>query len=64
MLIASPTAYYIMQAWLSDFAYRIEIQGWVFVLAGCLTVFIAFLTVAGQAARAARQDPTKSLSNA
>jgi putative ABC transport system permease protein len=64
MLIASPTAYYIMQVWLSDFAYRIEIQGWMFVLAGCLTVFIAFLTVAGQAARAARQDPTKSLSNA
>ncbi len=63
MLIACPTAYYIMQAWLSDFAYRIEIQGWIFFLAGCLTVFIAFLTVAGQAARAARQDPMKSLRN-
>jgi len=48
---------------LSDFAYRIDIQGWMFVLAGCLTVFIAFLTVAGQAAQAARQDPMKSLRN-
>ncbi len=61
ILIASPVAWYFMQQWLSDFAYRIEMQWWMFVAAGVLAVAIALLTVGGQAVKAALVDPVKSL---
>jgi putative ABC transport system permease protein len=61
IIIASPIAYYFMQKWLQDFAYRIEISGWIFVLAGALAVIIALLTVSYQAIRAALANPVKSL---
>jgi putative ABC transport system permease protein len=61
IVIASPVAYYFMNRWLSDFAYRIEMQWWVFVAAGALAVVIAFLTVGGQAVKAALANPVKSL---
>jgi ABC-type antimicrobial peptide transport system permease subunit len=61
MLIASPLAWYFMQGWLTDFAYRIEIQWWMFALTGSMAVLIAFLTVAGQAIKAALVNPVKSL---
>jgi putative ABC transport system permease protein len=61
IVIASPIAYYFMQRWLSDFAYRIEIQWWMFAAAGAAAVGIAFLTVGFQSVRAALANPVKSL---
>jgi putative ABC transport system permease protein len=63
LVIASPIAYTLMQKWLADFAYRIDIQWWMFVLAGAVAMVIAFLTVAGQAVRTAMVNPVKSLRN-
>ncbi len=61
ILIASPIAYYFMHQWLQDFAYRINISWWMFVLAGVLSLVIALLTVSFQAIRAAMANPVKSL---
>ena len=61
MLIASPIAWWAMNRWLEDFAYRIEIQWWFFGLAGLAAVMIALLTVGGQAIRAAVANPVESL---
>jgi putative ABC transport system permease protein len=61
IVIASPIAYYFMQKWLSDFAYRIDMQWWMFVVAGVLAVGIAFLTVGFQSVKAALANPVKSL---
>lgn len=59
--IASPLAYWAMDRWLADFAYRIEIQWWMFALAGMAAVLIAFLTVSFQSVRAGLANPVKSL---
>jgi putative ABC transport system permease protein len=61
IVIASPVAYYFMQKWLSDFAYRIDIQWWMFAAAGMAAVLIAFLTVGFQSVKAALANPVKSL---
>ena len=61
IIIAIPIAWYLMNLWLADFAYRIEIQWWMFAAAGLLAVVIAFLTVGGQAVKAALTNPVKSL---
>ncbi|WP_080057481.1 ABC transporter permease [Spirosoma aerolatum] len=61
ILIASPVAWYAMNRWLQDFAYRITIPWWVFVLAGLLSVGIALLTVSFQSIKAALANPIKSL---
>ncbi len=63
IVIATPLAWYFMQQWLTDFAYRIEISGWTFAVAGAVAMTIAFLTVAGQAIKAALANPVKSLQN-
>jgi putative ABC transport system permease protein len=63
LIIASPMAYALMQRWLADFAYRIDIQWWMFAFAGLVAITIAFLTVAGQAVRSAIVNPVKSLRN-
>ena len=63
LVIASPIAYTLMQKWLADFAYRIDIQWWMFVLAGAVAIVIAFVTVAGQALRTATINPVESLRN-
>ncbi|MCY1313745.1 hypothetical protein D9M69_719410 [compost metagenome] len=60
-LIASPIAWWAMNRWLDDFAYRIEIQWWMFVAAGMGAVGIALLTVSYQAIKAAVANPVKSL---
>ncbi|HEV3325131.1 MAG TPA: FtsX-like permease family protein, partial [Puia sp.] len=60
-LIASPIAYFIMHQWLRDFAYRIDIEWWVFALTGVLAVAIALATICTQAIRAAVMNPAKSL---
>ena len=60
-VIASPIAWWAMNQWLADFAYRIDIQWTVFVLAALVAVGIAFLTVSFQSIRAALANPVKSL---
>jgi len=61
ILLASPLAWYTMNRWLQDFAYRVEVSWWVFALAGSLAVGIALLTVSFQSIRAALVNPVKSL---
>lgn len=61
LLLATPIAWYIMHQWLENFAYRINLQLWVFVLAGILSVAIAFLTVSFQSIRAALANPVDVL---
>jgi len=61
VIVASPIAWYIMSNWLQDYAYRINIQWWIFVMAAILTLLIAFLTVSIQAIKAAIANPVNSL---
>ncbi|MBL7783548.1 MAG: ABC transporter permease [Saprospiraceae bacterium] len=61
LLIASPIAWWAMEKWLTDFAYRIAIPWYLFVVAGALAALVAFLTVAGQTVRAAVANPVKAL---
>jgi len=61
IVIASPVAWWAMNRWLQDFAYKIDIEWWVFVMAGLLAVGIALLTVSFQSIRAALMNPVKSL---
>jgi putative ABC transport system permease protein len=61
IVIASPIAWYTMHRWLQDFASRIDIQWWVFAVAGLLAVGIALLTVSFQSIKAALVNPVKSL---
>ena len=61
IVIASPLAWYIMNKWLQDFAYRVDISWWVFAVAGAGAVLIAFITIGFQAIRAATVNPVKSL---
>lgn len=61
LFIAAPLAYYFMDKWLQDFAYRVEINWWVFVLAGLVAVIVAFTTVSFQSVRAALANPVDSL---
>ncbi len=60
-LIAWPIAWYALDRWLSDFAYRVQIQWWVFAAAGIAALLIALGTVSFQAIRAALTNPVKSL---
>lgn len=61
MLIASPIAWYLMDKWLQDFEYKVQIQWWMFALAGGSAVVIAALTVSFQSIRAALMNPVTSL---
>ena len=61
VLIASPVAWWLMNKWLLDFAYRIHISGWVFIIAGAIAVIIALLTISIQSIKAAMANPIKSL---
>lgn len=60
-LIAFPITWYAMDKWLQSFAYRINIQWWVFALAAIIAVVIAFVTISFQAIKAALANPVKSL---
>lgn len=61
ILIATPVAWQLMNKWLQDFAYRISIQWWVFIVAGVLAILIALMTISFQAIKAAFANPVKSL---
>jgi putative ABC transport system permease protein len=60
-VIAFPVAWYVMNQWLQDFAYRINIPWWVFILAGILAAGIALFTISFQAVKAAVANPVKNL---
>ncbi|WP_080057659.1 ABC transporter permease [Spirosoma aerolatum] len=61
IVLACPMAWYAMNRWLQDFAYRIDIEWWMFALAGLLSVTIALLTVSFQSVKAALMNPVQSL---
>jgi ABC-type antimicrobial peptide transport system permease subunit len=61
IVLSVPVAWYIMDKWLEDYAYRITISWWVFIIAGGLAIVIALLTVSVQAVKAALKNPVRSL---
>lgn len=61
ILIAFPIAWWAINKWLEDFAYRIAINWWMFALSGLLTLAIAIVTLSFQAIKAAVANPVKSL---
>lgn len=60
-IIASPVAWYVLHHWLDNFAYRIDMNIWIFLLAGLSAVVLALATVSYHTIRAALADPVKSL---
>ncbi|RRB18405.1 FtsX-like permease family protein [Larkinella knui] len=61
ILISSPLAWYAMSRWLQDYAYKIDIEWWIFAVAGLLAVGIALLTISFQSIKAALMNPVTSL---
>jgi len=60
-LLAVPVTWWIMHHWLQDYAYRININWWVFIIAGFISIVIALITISFQAIKAAVANPVKSL---
>jgi putative ABC transport system permease protein len=60
-IISWPLGWFLMNNWLSDFAYRISISWWIFGLSGLTAVFIALATISFQAFKAATANPVKAL---
>ena len=60
-VIATPIAYYAMNKWLENFAYKTALSWWIFALAGLLALVIALLTVSFQSWRAATRNPVEAL---
>jgi putative ABC transport system permease protein len=60
-VLAFPVAWYFMNKWLQDFAYRINMPWWIFIIAGILAAVIALVTISFQAIKAAIASPVKSL---
>jgi predicted permease len=60
-LISFPVAWWLMHNWLQNYAYRIEISWWIFIVAAALAIVIALFTISFQAIRAALSNPVKSL---
>jgi putative ABC transport system permease protein len=61
ILISSPLAWFIMNKWLQDFAYRENIQWWIIAIAGAVAILIAFITISFQSIKAALANPVESL---
>ncbi|UHG92161.1 ABC transporter permease [Spirosoma oryzicola] len=61
VLIASPTAYYVMNSWLQQYAYRSDLSWWIFALSGMGALAVTMLTVSYQSIKAALMNPVKSL---
>ncbi len=59
--IAAPASWLVMNKWLQDFAYRIDMEWWIFLAAGLSALSIALLTISFQAIKAALANPVKSL---
>jgi putative ABC transport system permease protein len=61
IVIASPIAWYAMNKWLMDYAYRAELHWWLIAIAGGTAILIAFITISFQSIKAALANPVKSL---
>jgi putative ABC transport system permease protein len=60
-IIASPIAWWAMYTWLQDFAYRVDISWWMFLIVAFVVLFMAIITISFQAIKAATTNPVKSL---
>jgi len=60
-LVAAPVAFYIMQKWLENFAYKTRLGWWIFALAAVIALFITLVTVSWQSWRAATRNPVEAL---
>ncbi len=60
-IVAVPVTWLVMNSWLHDFAYRINISWWIFLVAGSVAILIALITISFQAIKAAIANPVKSL---
>jgi putative ABC transport system permease protein len=60
-VIATPIAYFSMNSWLENFAYKAELSWWVFGLAGLISLIIVLLAVSSLSYRAARRNPIEAL---
>lgn len=60
-LVSFPIGFYLMDQWLQDFAYRVDIPWWVFMLTALITAVIAFFTISYRSIRAANANPIESL---
>ncbi|OOG73178.1 hypothetical protein B0E43_13725 [Algoriphagus sp. A40] len=60
IVIASPLAWYVMNGWLQDYAYKIDITVWIFIVSGMLAVLIALVTISFQTLKALLTNPVKS----
>ena len=61
IVIAIPVSWYVMNKWLQDFAYKINISWTVFIIAGFIAIIIALITISFQSIKAALANPVKSL---
>jgi putative ABC transport system permease protein len=61
ILLATPISWYAMHQWLEGFAYRMEIHPWIFILAGCIALSIALITISYQSIKSAVMNPVASL---
>jgi len=60
-IIACPIAWFTMNKWLQNFAYKMQLSWWIFAIAGLIALIIALLTVSWQSWRAANKNPVESL---
>ena len=61
MIVSAPLTWYALSGWLDEFAYRIDFPWWLILVAGLLVMFIAFLTITAQSARAAIANPVDAI---
>ena len=60
-IVAWPIAYFLMNRWLQNFAYRIDLSIWIFIFSGMIAILIAIITVSSQSMKAATSNPVDSL---
>jgi putative ABC transport system permease protein len=62
-VIAAPLGWYLMNSWLQEFAYRIQVDWWMVLIAGLAAFSVAILTIGYQSLRTARENPVNALKN-
>ena len=60
-IVAAPIAFYFANEWLTEFAFKIDLSIWIFVISGVLSITLAFLTISFKVIKTAKIDPVKSL---
>ncbi|PZQ95111.1 MAG: cell division protein FtsX, partial [Flavobacterium psychrophilum] len=61
IVVATPLAWWMMQIWLSNYAYKIDISWWMFAAAAAAVILIALCTISVQVIKSATANPVKSL---